>query len=499
MQSSDFTWTIKMLQKIGGKIPHKSYIFPTILVGCLLTIVRIITGFFSALAPFEHPHIWRQIDTLGVTFRYWNRWSVEASSQLPWFIPTVLNSGDRLGSMPMEFPILNILIAPSFALGHHTGMWISRISLLMVHILLWGGALYCWKGKKIAGQNASQAFFLIPAIGLGQLYFTKFIPDFSANCLALIALGLSWNTSKYLRSFILSSLALLSKPTAGITLFLLLLHPGSNKDIYRILKWMVPAIAIGVFYYTFGIKYIDQHFADTPTLFKLAPLNPINGLLEVLQKPLLTFNLIGNEFLFPGSLFTLIALYLVFLSRKSHQNQPIRKILLILILQVVAIAMLDGEHSIGHTYYYLGCMPTLTLVITSIMSLSRKNMRPKTQKILYTVFCLLWIGHSLERTLQDTSNYFSFLSRKRLTTSECHRLADQNPNLPWNQGYPFRSDFQIFPELGLCFGERQNSLSSEYGFYHTDSSVPAECDIIDQTPRLKLVQCTGDKKISLKR
>ncbi|MDD9950281.1 MAG: hypothetical protein OXT67_01825 [Zetaproteobacteria bacterium] len=458
-------------------------------VAGVILACRTLSGVFAAFTPLEHPHIWRQTDTLGVTLRFWSRWTLEPATATPWFIPAVLNSGDHGGYMPMEAPFLNLLLAPCFAAGPTYGVPLARLCILMLHLCAWWGILAAWRNKTILGLPARSAFFFLPAVGMGSLYFTKFIPDVLANALALIAVGLAWQRTHMLSAFLLATVALLSKPTAGITFLLCLLHPQGIRGMLAMTQWGIPATLLGILYYTFGTEWMRETFTDTAELFKIAPKPLIQGMGEFFSQPLLAFNLIANDFLFPGGLFATALLAIV--SWQSH-HMPLRPFLslgAVLSLQICCIAALDGEHSFGHTYYYLGVMPTLTLMLTHILrAVSTVNAHAHANKF-FILFCLLWVGANINTIATEISAYIPALQRGRLAQKECSQLIHAHPQLPWQQGFTFRSDFERYPSLGLCFGERQNSQLAEYGFYWKQSRLPPGCYTLDTSPHLRLIHC----------
>src|SRR4051812_35303279 len=88
----------------------------------ILTLLALRFGalLFGAFLPLGFPDVWRQITTLGISMRYWSRWNLEPGAE-HLLLPAVLDSGDGQGFMPMEFPILNLLTAPFFAMGPYWG------------------------------------------------------------------------------------------------------------------------------------------------------------------------------------------------------------------------------------------------------------------------------------------------------------------------------------------------------------------------------------------
>ena len=79
----------------------------------LLLIGRFIVGLYYSCFAVGAPDAWRQTDGLSVAYAYYLRWTFEPFT---WhsLLPAVLNSGHNTGIVAMEFPILNVLLAPLF-------------------------------------------------------------------------------------------------------------------------------------------------------------------------------------------------------------------------------------------------------------------------------------------------------------------------------------------------------------------------------------------------
>jgi hypothetical protein len=185
--------------------------------------------FFACVAlflPLGHPHVWRQMDTLGVSLRYWLRWSVESPSPWP-LLPAVLHSGDSSGIMAMEWPLLNIVAAPLFALGPAWGTALARglVLALNIALLLWN--MKIWKGQTPGGIDASRSFRWMPLIGPGLVFFPKFIPDVVAMLFVLAGTGFLYQKKARGWASLLLLSGLLMKPTSVIVLALLLLSCAS--------------------------------------------------------------------------------------------------------------------------------------------------------------------------------------------------------------------------------------------------------------------------------
>ncbi len=63
----------------------------------------------------------------------------------------------------------------------------------------------------------------------------------------------------------------------------------------------------------------------------------------------------------------------------------------------------------------------------------------------------------------------------------------------WKKGATFRHNDPLYPELGVCFGERVASPTSNYGFFWNDEAIPRGCVCLDRSAHICLADC---KKIS---
>lgn len=428
------------------------------LAGCLI----------RAFGEIIQPHVWRQIDTLGMSYRYWLRFVHEPFS---WklLLPAVLQSGDGNGILPVEFPFLNFIASPAWALGPYWGK-------VAIYVLLSLCIFYFCKKISETKHWLSPAFLMLPFLSISADYIEKFIPDTLATLLVSYgALLFIQNRRKW--ALTLVTLGILIKPTSIVALGVLFLFSKFRKRfVPNSLYFLIPTI-IGLLYYTVGLKWIDHFRQGDVLIFLVAARNPIQSLHEVFSNPHFVFGEFQNRVFFAwGGVFVLLGLVLLRLKLKFR---ILAGMLGLLFLQFTVIAALDGAHSAQHDYYYMGLAP----MAAAIVWLCLRKSRPVFSAILLAVLFL----HAIELSAQN-------LNRKKLTgffrsRQECLALKQRNPTVPWNQDYVFRSRTEPFPALGLCFGEREGSKTSAFGIYFKTDPVSDGCKVTDQTEQFKLVKC----------
>jgi hypothetical protein len=98
----------------------------------------------ACFTPFTHPHIVRQTDTMSVALRYYLRFFVEEDGHHH-FLPALLSAGDQYGLAPMEFPVLNLLFSPVFALPMPYALYCAQLALtaLCLGLVLWHHKVWC--------------------------------------------------------------------------------------------------------------------------------------------------------------------------------------------------------------------------------------------------------------------------------------------------------------------------------------------------------------------
>jgi hypothetical protein len=462
-----------------------------------LFFVRMLTAGVKAFLPFDLPHIWRQVDTLGVSLRYWLRWSAEPDVRYP-LLPAVLNSMDGYAIMPMEFPLVNLMCAPFFALGPHAGRIAAMVFLFALHFGLTWLCYLSWKDKRVLGKKVEWAFLLLPVAGISSTFVTKFMPDYLAMLLVLWGVSFLWDESQSdsknrlgerIFALLLMTLGLLVKPTSVTVLVLLLMREAPWQGRIARSMWSLPPLLVAGLYYTIGLKWIAS-LQDTAGLFAVQGRNPLISVIEFLLEPRDIFKLVFENMAFTAAP---VVFALVCLSADRLTRVRVLWLAAALLAQTLAIAALDGSHSFIHSYYHIGSSPVVALLITTSLDgiLGAKAVRSKW---------LLGALAALMLTLIYKNTYFELRSlsgrkaERYIWSSEVKMLKKRNPSFPWGQGYTFRASRMLaYPNLGIQFGEREGSSTAEYGFY-LNSEVPGgECRVVDQSQSVSLVRCAQQR------
>lgn len=468
----DETWRSKV-QNLAVSWPWKKFLL-------LSWVTRYLVAAIAVFLPLSHPHIWRQVDTLGVSLRYWLRWSVEPSAAWP-LVPAILHSGDAGGLMSMEFPLLNIVAAPLFVFGPAAGTVLSRILIIVINIalLLWNSKL--WRPLKPLDIPAGASFLMLPLFGLGLLYIPRFIPDVMAMLLVLAATAYFLRAEYSVRAGIILTLGLLIKPTAVIVLALLCLDPRPIKRGLSAFPMCSFAVFLTALYYLKVTPWVQTLAGSSPSLYHLEPQLPWVALQEFFAQPLALSNLLWQGLAFWG------AVPLLFLLSWHQSVRPIGRLWLILCLQLLLIAALDGAHAFVHQYYFIGTMPTLCLILAA---LARDLPRQGSLAWARPLLMILGLGTALSTLAYELRPLWVAVPAERfLDFRQCAKLKQQVPDWPWQTGYVFRSADRPFPLVGLCMGERVGSNRAEYGLFLKDEALPKNCQIVASSEQLIATRC----------
>jgi hypothetical protein len=438
--------------------------------------------FFAGVAvflPLVHPHIWRQVDTLGVSLRYWLRWTVEAPSPWP-LLPAVLHSGDSSGIMAMEWPFLNILAAPLFAFGPAWGTALARGLVLALNIILLLWNMKIWKGQTPGGVEASRSFRWMPLIGLGLVFFPKFIPDALAMLFVLAGTGFLYQKKRRGWATLLLLLGLLMKPTSVIVLALLLLSP----TLIQVLRFALPSIGgafvLTVLYYMKGTRWI-QSLGGSESLYRVEPQNPWVSVQEFFSNVPQLADLMLQGLAFYAGLPLL--LFLMMLGR----IRPLGRLWLLLLLQILAIALLDGAHSFQHRYYFMGTLPFICLLLQA--ALDDLTASQLGRKIRWALLLLIG-GSALTQMAYEWRPLYQKTPAERFPSfRDCADVKSRLPDWPWNKALVFRTAPRPYPLLGLCFGERVGSDHSAYGLYLESDPLPIDCKEVQRAGHVIAASC----------
>lgn len=441
----------------------------------VLIIFKFVCITLYYFCPPVHPHITRQVDTMSVTFRYWLRWTLEEHPKYS-LIPAYLSTGESYGLQFMEFPLLNLILAPLFAFGVEAGRVLNNFGLLLINLGLTYWAWSKWKGTEIKGQLVDDAFLLFPLISAASFFFYKQIPDYTAAILVTLSLGYSFNESKknFFMSFSLLAIGVLVKPPQVIALAPLLLH-SNRKYILKSMVWIIPAAIPCLLYYTLGNKMISE-LRDGPSFFGTHIRDPLYSFLDVLYHPKELFQLYLESF-FGRYVAVPVMIYYIYNAIKT-KNLKISPIAVLIVLQMIALIFLDGSHLFIHNYYLCGMIFTASLLFLNFL-----NTAPKTLSILAIVIITVNI---VDRGIYESRSLF-----KDNIYKQCRDLKARNPDLPWDEDFVFSSTKPVPPTLGLCFGVRQDSQKSNFGFYFDHQKVPARCKQIDRSKDIILTKCNS--------
>ncbi len=466
------------------RLPKLPQTLPQRLLFWLLALRFLVMAVHTTL-PFALPEIWRQTITMGVALRYWNRWTVEPPANH--WLPAVLESGDTSGVMGMEFPLLNVVTAPAFAWGVSRGRVVARLLWLGVCLLLTLINIRIWKARQWGTVSLEKVMCFVPILSLGGDWVGKFMPDYASMLLVLMAVGLSWDGPRKLLPFCLATLGCLMKPTSISVVPLILLAPEPNKAVTRAALWSIPAFAVALCYYTKGLNYI-HHFQQMPNLYFLERRPFFAGLWQYFSQVKEVSKFLLLKSYFPGGIL-LVLISLAAVSRSSRSNQMMASLWLVVLLQMIPVAGAAGAQALSHEYYFISLTPTLAILF--LLAYEKSN-------ITFLKFLLL-LGlcvRLMDLSYMDLRPWL--LSRKAINPewralAQCDQLRARTTSFPWHQGKVFRSPSELYPFLGVCFGEREGSKISPYGFFWRNDPIPSDCTSVQQTELLRLVTCSEKK------
>lgn len=429
------------------------------------------------------PHVWRQVDTLGVSFRYWQRLTTSHDAHPFW--AAVLNSGNFVGYIGMELPVINILTAPAFYFGTAAGVKLAACLLILVNIILWLIAVRVWEGIQVNGVPLAKALLWLPLVGITSLFFGRFIPDAPAMLCCLIGTGLIWKNPRSFGGLLFAVVGLLIKPQVFVIFALLLLRNGRIRNFspnYAV----IPSVATGTaaLYVLRVIPLLDAIEAN-PRLFETSLRSPLPTFISFFENPMRTFSVIDQNMFFPG--FLLMLVLLVLTSGKGFLFSSISSVLVVLSLQIVAVAVLVGDHALAHSYYLIGTAPVVVLLFYKIFSYPFES---RIQKIFIRVVGVLFITNQVGAACFDMRSIIAPPQAERMPSlSECAALKSESPEVPWGQHLVFRTIDHKYPKLGLCFGERTGTEHAAFGFYLKSESIPVKCRVLKQGININIVTC----------
>jgi hypothetical protein len=469
-----------------------------------LLAFRFVTLIPKAWLPFTLPEVWRQSVTLGVTIRYWNRWMYESGAAGK-FLPAVLDAADGTGIMPMEAPILNILFAPFFALGPQYGRIAAIIAITALQFGLLLVAHRTWR------LRLGWSLLLLPFLSFTFGWFGKFTPDLVSMLVTLIGVGILVEgrhlTKKNLIPSILIFVGVVVKPTNLAILALLLFErEGAEKrPLERLillgrkysLRIGIP-VALAAAYYLVVNPWIDT-FRDTPDQFHIALQGPLHTIRGILANPRGYLHVFDTRFFAPYLIYPVAILgFLAWAEGRRNKTIELaraknwRTTLLILVIQVIYLTFISSVHVFDHEYYFMSLAPIACVIFMRVIGIYGEGIDwakgSRFQKTAPAVLALLVLVPNFEAIWIEYRPFFNH-SAEIGYLSECAELIRENPQVPFHTGASFRSTPDVFPNLGLCFGEKEMSAKAGWGFYLKDSPHPENCKVIDLKSRIELVQC----------
>ena len=351
-----------------------------------------------------------------------------------------------------------------------------------------------WKNIYINGISVGLAILLLPNFSFLDQYSITFMPDFLSFLLVLLAVGLSWKKTRFLSSFLLSSLGMLIKPTSVIVLALFFLHPNFKISMYKNVNlrnwfyksyiWILLSIFIVYLYYVPTLDYIIHH-VQSVSHFKVELNNPLLNLKEFWSWNGGKWYYLLTQHLFSHYGFYLTVLTLLWVGYKKHLFIN-WNIWIILALQFFAISALDGFHTYNHIYYFI----SVSLLPALVYLYAWKHCQFKFIQLLFTLALLLNLSYIVPYELSLI--YEKQHGETVVFYSDCQKIIINHPEIQWKQNYIFQADPQeinAYPYIGVCFGERIGIESAQYGLYRTGESIPENCRVIDTSQNIKLTKC----------
>lgn len=448
----------------------------------ILLTVKIIFSLLVCFVGFTHPHIHRQSATLAVNQRFAIDWKFN-DKELP-FLPRSLAGGDQDAILETEFPLFNYVTMPAFLFPLDTDQAriLGRLLGLLFVFGLWIFHYLVWRDLKILDISGDLPSLLLILLPISGIYFHRFMPDFTSFILCSLALGVSLkNPRQIFLPLILACLGLLVKPTGVISFAPLLLLQNPLKEMVSRLTWLLPSSLTMLFYYSVGTKWIRSH-SDLDRYYLTDFRDPIKSFIEFFSQPTEATKLFIEKISVPYLPILILIFWLI------KPRRPEKKGLMlwsVLILQFVAIAVLDGSHAFVHDYYFIGLSLNAAFIWSYYFS---HHADSKLKKVLLFLPLILF---NLERGFYELRDFAK--PRPQSVTSHwqaCKALKNRNPDVPWNQGHSFQSILLPIPEIAVCFGEIQSSKKSPFGFFYTFEPFPQNCIIKDQEGELILAKCS---------
>ena len=307
-----------------------------------------------------------ELNTINITHKFWEKlqnfdWSIS------YFYPINSLSNGLHDILELEFPILNILTSPLFLFGKDLAIKFIAVFYVLINFLLYFLNIMIWKPKHILGDQGHIAFLLLPFLTINLIYNNQCSSHISAALIILLAIGLSWEKTKLLRAFLLSTLGLLIQPSAILLFSIMFIRKRPLKYITYHLVWMIPAILLSSTYYTLGMRFmaedLDVQLAK-PLVFRDLSSSAQYAYQHIFD---LSYLILQSSFV---SYFGFLTLLLILLKTYiAREFTPSKKLWLLYFLKVLIIIFLFAPHLQKHEHYIIALTPIASLIITDTFSL----------------------------------------------------------------------------------------------------------------------------------
>lgn len=403
------------------------------------TLFKVIVAIIATFGYFNHPHITRQIDTMGASLMY--AFKFQNGFELFDLLPTSLAIGDRFREVtPMEFPILNIITSPLFLLKFKYNYAFAHIFLILLNSSLFLYGAYFLKKKK--NNIWMLAWWLVPLYGVEMFYFTRFMPDGTAFLLTSLSFFMLWYKEKKILSIFLGALGLLIKPPLAIAYAPFVLKKPKEWPLLALS--LIIIVTPPALYYTLGIDYLKS-ISTTSNFFAVSARNPLTSIITFFSHPSELFRLIFKDVFYRYSfIFILFAIYI-----NKENNKLMMKLFGVFIIQLILAASLIAHHMYVHIYYIIGA----SFIVAWIMALTI-NAHPKLK---YACLCFIAITN-IERSIYTVKPL-----RKNNLKKQCFQILERFPEL--SKESKIRSTGSPSPRIGLCLQKITNSMNAKYGVY----------------------------------
>lgn len=442
----------------------------------LLTIKFAIL-FARSFLPFVLPHVWRQVDTLAVSMRYWMRWTQEPIAWTHLF-PAYLNNGIGYGFGPTEFPLLNWLLAPGFAAPMGWGKIVATWIYLLITMTLTFLNIRIWRNKKILGINGELVMLLLPLIGIAQSYVGRVMPDYLACLLIIMGLGLRWPLGPSICGIFLIAIGVLVKPTAVTALGLVLFLPW--RAWLKMVPVLIVALVPAALYYTLGTKYLLS-LSQGYMPFETGIASSLSQNFSVFfsdEKELVDLAWKNIAFIFGLPLMILS----IFISQ--GRNRTYWSILGLLLLQFLFAVALRGFKL--HAHYY-NMLPTSVSIALLTIYFFQNSGQIYLRRFLVFAFLITY----LEAQKNEFNALFGEKYKKTaIAYKECRDIKSELRELPWNSSYIFRTKFEDYPNLGFCFEERVYSQNAKFALAYTQDVVGVGCKVLAERSLIRVEECS---------